>query len=248
MRLQKRTYATDAAKNAIVTAIQRTSCIGISSGGFVIRIAESESNPLVRSERSAGPLSFNTHFYELSPTAGRTELRKVNLYGTSRRPHCFSDESCQHAQQESHRADAQDGQRNSHGVTGAPVAENCCRGNCSSPRVRAESKVHKEFVRIRTRVSPRDRAESPAEHSAAPFRLARLGIILSNSAGPLGCVRQFEKRQTGRCHHQFTFVLWSSLPGRDFLLRSVTVAIAPQSFPIVMKYSCQLLGRDILNR
>jgi hypothetical protein len=106
MRSQKRTYATDAAKNAIVTAIQRTSCIGISWGGFVIRIAESESNPLVRSVRSAWPLRFSIHFYELSEPPGRFEPGKVNLYSASRRSHSFFDESCQHAQQKNHRADA----------------------------------------------------------------------------------------------------------------------------------------------
>jgi hypothetical protein len=36
MRSQKRTYATDAAKNTIVTPTQRTSCMGNSFTDFVI--------------------------------------------------------------------------------------------------------------------------------------------------------------------------------------------------------------------
>jgi hypothetical protein len=119
MRSQKRTYTTDAAKNAMVTVIQRTSCIGISSGGLVIRMAESESNAFVGSVRNAWPLGFNTHFYELSAPPGRIELCELNRDRASRRSHSFFDESCQHSQQKNHCADAQHCQRNSHSVTGA---------------------------------------------------------------------------------------------------------------------------------
>jgi hypothetical protein len=172
MRSQKRTYATDTAKNATVTVIQRTSCTGISSGAFCEPDLESESNAFVGSVRSAWPLHFSTHFYELSALPGRAELCKVNLQGAPRL-HSFFDESCQHAQQKYHRADAQHCQRNSHSITGAPVAANCSRRNCFSARVRGESRVRKEFVRTYKSEFRKFRPESATDqvqqpHSASP--------------------------------------------------------------------------------
>jgi len=119
MRSQKRTYATDAAKNAMVTAIQRTSCMGKSPLVFRNPASlKSESDSLAGSERDFSQLHFRIHFYELCPPPGRIELRKVNVHGAGWRSHSFFDESGQHAQQKCHRTDAQHCQRNFHSVTG----------------------------------------------------------------------------------------------------------------------------------
>jgi hypothetical protein len=162
----------------------------------------------------------------------------VKLHGVGGHSQCFFDESGQHPQQKCYRTDAQHCQRNFHRVTGTPVAENCSRRNCSSPRVIAGSKVHKEFVRsgmrgaryipdipeTRTRWHRPTRFRDPTfsdphsahPDSATPLCITRLGVILSGWPGLRRGGGQFEERQTGRGYHQFALALRSSIPGSFF--------------------------------
>jgi hypothetical protein len=61
----------------------------------------------------------------------------------------------------------------------------CANMHSSSLRVKAESRIHKEFVRaVRIPASvPNQQSALSKLPSAAPFRLARLGIVLSSRAG-----------------------------------------------------------------
>jgi hypothetical protein len=104
MRSQNCTYAIEAAKNAMVTAIQRTSCMGTLPCRFLDPVPlKSDYFSLAASGRNCFRL--NIHFYEFA-SPGRIELRKVNLYRRGR-THPVSQQSCQDAQQKCHRTDAQ---------------------------------------------------------------------------------------------------------------------------------------------
>jgi hypothetical protein len=122
-RSQKRTYAIDAAKNTIVTAIHRTSCISnllnqSHDGAWLT----SERNPFVRSQRDSSQWSLELHGNEFSAPP-RSELRKVNPDWPGRHASSLLHESRQHAQQKRHCGNTQYCKCNVHNATAAPVAE-----------------------------------------------------------------------------------------------------------------------------
>src|SRR5580698_5518736 len=103
MRSQNCTYAIATAKNAMVTAIQRTSCMGALSYRLLDPV-------LLKSDcfslTAAGWNCFwrDSHFYKLASPGG-SELRKMNRHSHGR-THPFSHQSSQDAQQKCHCTDA----------------------------------------------------------------------------------------------------------------------------------------------
>jgi hypothetical protein len=88
MRSQKRTYATDAAKNTIVTAIQSTSCMGNLLGQFRDRATpKSESHPFASSGWTLSLAEFGIHFYEFSALPGQIDPRNVISYFAPTKTH-----------------------------------------------------------------------------------------------------------------------------------------------------------------
>jgi hypothetical protein len=113
MRSQNRTYATDSAKKAIVTAIQRTSCIGIPSA---LSAGSRSQSPIRRSVGGAPFLLLNL----------RTHRDKYPALPHSSRPAwCMPylfEQSHQKAKPKQHRGEAQNCQRYSHNPTGLRFA------------------------------------------------------------------------------------------------------------------------------
>jgi hypothetical protein len=80
MRSQKRTYAIDAAKNAIVTEIHKTSCMGYLLEP-ISRTASLISNGFPRAAAcGCSPFQLSIYFYELATAPRRIELRDVDSH------------------------------------------------------------------------------------------------------------------------------------------------------------------------
>jgi hypothetical protein len=112
----------EAAKNAIVTAIQSKSCIILSSAGSGCRVAEI-AGPLVRRRWNISFPVPETHLDEFCAPRAGTELRVVHPQRARRQALSFGRKSYEDTQQESHSAETQYCEGNLHNATGVPVAE-----------------------------------------------------------------------------------------------------------------------------
>ena len=123
MRSQKRTYATDAAKNAIVTAIQRTSCMANLLDRFreVARLT-SKGYSFPASTWDVSGLKDRFHFYKFAKFPGWFELRKIDR-ALVRPGFRFHHQSYQDAHKERHCTNAQYFECNFHILTGALLNE-----------------------------------------------------------------------------------------------------------------------------
>jgi len=123
MRSQKRTYAIEAAKNAIVTTIQTRSCMANLLDRFreVARLT-SKCYSLPASTWDVSGLSDRFHFYKFATCPGRLELRKINR-ALVRPGLRFRHQSYQDAHKERHCPNAQYFEYNFHILTSTLLNE-----------------------------------------------------------------------------------------------------------------------------
>jgi len=185
-RSQKCTYAIETAKNAIVTAIQMTSCIISSALGLPLSVR----NPHILFPRATlGLQMFKIHHHEFCSLARRIKLRPEHLHAWWRSIDRLLDQCPQYRQQERHRArtDQHQHRRLAYCMHFRSFSEVC--PDWITRSVKDGSRLHKEFVK---HVDCKGLLGVPARHArtrvlcqrelATPIRLAGLGEVRAGLA------------------------------------------------------------------
>jgi hypothetical protein len=145
MRSQKRTYATDAAKNAIVTAVHNKSCMANLLGRFreaARRTSEGYSLPVSTWDTSS--LSDRIHFYKFT-MPGRVEFCKVNHH--VRWPSAASFTTAIRTRTKNVTAPIDNIASATFITSPTNFSPTTRRTHWTTSRVRTGSRIHKEFVK-----------------------------------------------------------------------------------------------------